>query len=246
MIGLPFVLFFPGYTLVATLSPKKDSLRGYERIALSFGLSIAVVPLICLAMSYLWEISLYPVLISTGTFILTMCVTAYLRRRRLPPDQRFQFRPDLSVLRRIRQSGFDSALAAAVVIAAIAATGTLVYSMIAPRAGERFTEFYVLGLGGTADYYPHGLTLGASADVTIGIVNHEGEDTNYAVRISTDTAQMQAVDGVTLHDGETWQRTITLTPTQAGDGQEVKIVLYRTGQPDPYRELRLWMDVRST
>ena len=45
-LGLLMVLFVPGYALIAALFPRKDDLDGIERLALSFGLSIAVVPLI--------------------------------------------------------------------------------------------------------------------------------------------------------------------------------------------------------
>ena len=48
-LGLVMVLFVPGYSLIAALFPRKNDLDGIERVALSFGLSIAVVPLIGLA-----------------------------------------------------------------------------------------------------------------------------------------------------------------------------------------------------
>lgn len=51
-IGLLMVLFVPGYVLIAALFPKREDLDGIERIALSFGLSIAVVPLIGLGLNY--------------------------------------------------------------------------------------------------------------------------------------------------------------------------------------------------
>jgi len=50
VLGLPFVLVFPGYTLAAALFPRKDHLDAIERVAL--GLSIAVVPLIGLALGH--------------------------------------------------------------------------------------------------------------------------------------------------------------------------------------------------
>ena len=46
ILGLPLVLFLPGYALIATLFPRKDDLDAIERIALSFGLSIAITPLL--------------------------------------------------------------------------------------------------------------------------------------------------------------------------------------------------------
>ena len=52
ILGLPFLLFFPGYTLVVALFPKKEGISALERIALSFGMSIPVVALIGLAFNY--------------------------------------------------------------------------------------------------------------------------------------------------------------------------------------------------
>ena len=43
LVGVAMVLFIPGYALIAALFPAKGDLDGIERVALSFGLSIAVV-----------------------------------------------------------------------------------------------------------------------------------------------------------------------------------------------------------
>jgi len=45
LIGLPLVLFIPGYALSYAFFPKKKDLDLMERIALSFGLSFALIPL---------------------------------------------------------------------------------------------------------------------------------------------------------------------------------------------------------
>ena len=67
ILGLPFLLFFPGYTLVAALFTKKEGMGSIERVALSFGLSIAVVPLIGLILNYTpWGIRTEPVLYGEG------------------------------------------------------------------------------------------------------------------------------------------------------------------------------------
>ena len=50
--GLALVLFIPGFALTLALWPKtkEDTIDSVERIALSFGLSIAIVPLIGLVL----------------------------------------------------------------------------------------------------------------------------------------------------------------------------------------------------
>jgi uncharacterized membrane protein len=87
ILGLPFLLFFPGYTLMAALFPKKESLSGVERVGLSFGLSIAVVPLIGLILNYTaWGIRLEPILISLSVFIIVTAGVAWYRREKLVPE----------------------------------------------------------------------------------------------------------------------------------------------------------------
>ena len=50
--GLPFLLFFPGYVLVAALFTRAGGMDGIKNIALSFGISIAMTALIGLGLNY--------------------------------------------------------------------------------------------------------------------------------------------------------------------------------------------------
>jgi uncharacterized membrane protein len=89
--GILFALFFPGYALISALFPKGDSLGGIERLALGFGLSIAIVPLIGLILNFTpWGITLYPIVISVALFILIASAVAWYRQKKLAPDQRFR------------------------------------------------------------------------------------------------------------------------------------------------------------
>lgn len=57
-VGLPFILFLPGYALTVPLFLTKYGFDMIEWMALSFGLSIAVVPLIGLCLNYIpWGIT---------------------------------------------------------------------------------------------------------------------------------------------------------------------------------------------
>jgi len=90
ILGLPLVLFLPGYSLIATLFPGKDDLDGIERIAHSFGLSIAITPLLGLALNYTpFGIRLSPVLIVLSVFTISLAICAYIRRGMTPEEDRF-------------------------------------------------------------------------------------------------------------------------------------------------------------
>ena len=84
------VLFLPGYSLIAALFPRTDDLDGIERIALSFGLSIAVVPLIGLGLNYTplgsW---LVPVLLGLSLFTVLLTLIAYILRAWISEAERF-------------------------------------------------------------------------------------------------------------------------------------------------------------
>ncbi|MFV9676759.1 MAG: DUF1616 domain-containing protein [Methanosarcinales archaeon] len=84
ILGLPLVLFLPGYALIAALFPRKDDLDAIERVALSFGLSIAITPLLGLALNYTpFGIRLAPVLIVLSVFTISLAICAYVRRSRI-------------------------------------------------------------------------------------------------------------------------------------------------------------------
>ena len=84
------MLFLPGYSLIATLFPRKDDLDAIERIALSFGLSIAVTPLLGLALNYTpFGIRLTPVLIVLSVFTISLAISAYVKRSMIPEEDGF-------------------------------------------------------------------------------------------------------------------------------------------------------------
>lgn len=190
-IGLLMVLFVPGYVLIAALFPKKGDLDGIERVALSFGLSIAVVPLIGLGLNYTpWGIRLVPVVISISAFTLLMAAAAYWRRMSLPLEERFSLHLRQwsdSLKEEIRAEGergwVDKALTIILILSIIASIAALVYVVVTPKEGEKFTEFYILGPGGKAYAYPTEVRAGDNSSLIVGVVNHEYRLTNYTMEI---------------------------------------------------------------
>ncbi|MFP3909626.1 MAG: DUF1616 domain-containing protein [Archaeoglobaceae archaeon] len=90
VLGLPLVLFVPGYALISALFPRNDDLDGIERVALSIGLSICVVVFVGLALNFTpWGIRLGPILLSLSGFTLLMVAATSLRRVKVPVQDRF-------------------------------------------------------------------------------------------------------------------------------------------------------------
>jgi hypothetical protein len=83
VLGGIFILFLPGSMLMEALYPRGEDLDGLERVALSIGVSLAVVPLIGLVLNYTpWGITLSPIVISLAFFAEAMAFIALVRKYR--------------------------------------------------------------------------------------------------------------------------------------------------------------------
>lgn len=244
VLGLPFVLFFPGYVLMAVLFPKREGLGGIERVALSFGISIAVVPLIGLILNYTWwGITLESTLYSIASFIFVVSIIAWVRRRRLPEEERFNIEFQLR-LPGWGGGAWDKVLSVVLVVAILGALGTLGYVIAKPKVGERFTELYILGMGGKAEDYPQELTIGEEGKVIVGIINREHERVSYHVEVMIDNLKNNEVGPIELEHDEKWEGIVVFTPNEPGEDQKVEFLLYKNGGAEPSVEsLHLWIDV---
>jgi uncharacterized membrane protein len=264
ILGLPLVLFLPGYSLIATLFPRKDDLDAIERIALSFGLSIAITPLLGLALNYTpFGIRLTPVLIVLSVFTVSLVIGAYVRRSMIPEEDRFVVDKPLQGFRgrgaephiaaffkNIKESfkatdtRLDRILTVILIISIILAISMLVYVIITPKEGEKFTEFYVLGPNGTASDYPTNLKVEEEGKVIIGIVNHEYANVTYQLEVRLNGEVIDEKSIVLTHN-ETWESTFTFKAKKEGENQKLEFLLYKEGiMNEVYRSLHLWVDVQ--
>ena len=123
-------------------------MRGIERVALSFGLSIAVVPLIELILNYmLWGITLQSVLYSIAIFTPAMSTIGWLRRKRLPEQERV----DIEFQLKLPGWGGSTLKIALLYLAAIA-TAELITAVVNPLGGIILHIMLLLGLVSHASF----------------------------------------------------------------------------------------------
>jgi len=245
IFGLPFILFFPGYSLISALFVKKNDLDIIERLALSFGMSIAVVPLIGLILNYTpFGIRLYPVLLSIFLFIIIMSYIAWYRRKRIPEEERYKISINIDLSSFEKQSKIDKALTVILTFSILFAIGTLIYVIATPKVGERFTEFYILGTSRKAEGYPKEFKLGEEGKVIIGVINREHEDVVYNIEIKAKNEILKKIGPIKLSHDEKWERLVSFSPKERGKDIKIEFLLYREDQPEVYRDLHLWVDVK--
>jgi uncharacterized membrane protein len=267
ILGLVFVLFLPGYTATAALFPENEQIDIIERVALSFGLSIAIVPLIGLGLNFTpWGIRLDPILASVSAFIVVASAIGWYRRMSLPEDERFEIVVEFDIDWR-GMPVVDKALTIGIAVMLVASVVVIAWAVTTPRTGERFTQIAILGPDGMATDYPRNLTVDEEATVLLSVKSYEQEVVDYTIVLvltnatdqnftvdgqSIDWEETQQLDpfsgvaqGFSLENLEYYNKTLNFTVTSAGEWK-LQFLLYVEGQEftqDSYRELHLWLDV---
>jgi uncharacterized membrane protein len=243
VLGVPFLLFMPGYALLAAIYTKKEGMDGIARIALSFILSLVIVAIIGIILNYVWSIELEPILYSVFGFVFIASIVSWWRESKLTKGERF------SVEFTLRfswwgQSVWEKLLAAILVVAVIEAIGVVTYTAINPKVKETFSEFYLLGQGGKATDYITDLKVGVASNMVVGIINHEGKNVNYRVEASMDESKLAEVGPISLGDKQESQIELNITPEKSGENQKLEFLLYKDDETIPYLEpIYLWVDV---
>jgi len=199
----------------AITNQDRTGIDGIERVALAFGLSIAIVPLLGLVLNFTpWGIRLTPIMLTVAGFTLVSTAVAARRRAVLPADEQFSV-PYRSWIETGRTELFepdtrlDGVLNIVLVASVLLAVGSVAFAVAVPPQGEQFSEFYILTEDDdgelVADGYPTTFVAGESAPVVVGIGNNEHETTEYTVIV-----ELQVVEHVEnesadsgVDDGET-------------------------------------------
>jgi len=246
ILGLSTVFLFPGYTLMAALFPRRGQISNAERLALSLGMSITVLPLIGLILNYtLWGIRLESILYSVVLFIFAMSVIAWFRQKKLAGEERFNIEFQLGI-GNLGKHGRDRVLSIVLVVTMVGVVGMLGYVMLKPKIGQKFTEFYILGSEGNAADYPKKLAVGQKGNVTVVIANQEYEAVFYQIEVRIDTIKIGKLTGIELMHGERWEGNVEFVTEVASEYQILELFLYKKGESEPYlKPLRLRLNVRE-
>ncbi len=252
VLGLAYVLFVPGYCLTAALFPRADDIDGIERIGLSLGLSVAWISVLALILDWLpWGLRLWPIVLGELASILLFMAVALWRRARLPaaeaytPDLAWRPRPWWRGLPQFEKRIYGL-VAAALLVAGLAAA----WVFLVPSPSQFMTEFYMLGPEGLAESFPREAAVGQEIGVTLGVMNRERDERSYRVEVwavdpwSEGRRQLVAQDGpydLAVGSGREWP--IAWQMPWAGDDQVVELLLFQGDGADPYRSLRLWLNV---
>jgi uncharacterized membrane protein len=185
ILGLPFILFIPGYILIFALFPTRKTNRGIdflERITLSFGFSIAIIPLIGLGLNYTsWGIRLESILLCIFVFIACVGFLGIYRWFNIDSDERFRIRIDLSQVK--SASRLNSIFTITIIISILLAVIAVVYISINVTQEEKYTEFYILPIDRNTTHYLKNLSIGERYNLILGIFNHEYKTINYVIEI---------------------------------------------------------------
>ena len=272
-LALPMVLFIPGYCLVVTLFPKKSDIDFIERIAISFGLSIAVVPLIGLGLNFTSRgIWLNSIVISLTFFTLMLILVAHYVRSLLPIEE--QFTIELSEIAGTIKKGIfpsktksDRVLSIVLALVMLIVISTILYSISVPKEGERFTEFFILGENQRVADYPNQIIAGLDYPMYISVGNNEYRTISYTIETwilrtefdsvtnTTAVMEMDPIDRLSLTVAHNETRIIPYNLSVKNIGyNRVEFLLFNDNVPGPevtgsdrinasYRNLHLGVSV---
>jgi uncharacterized membrane protein len=253
-LGLPLLIFLPGYALIAMLFPEKIGLEGMERIALSVAMSASVMPLIGLALSYTpWRIKEISLLTCVSVFTLLMLAAAYIRRRHLPADRTFEvpFRTlALTLISGVMgepESKTEKNLRIILAFSFLILIGTGAYVVLVPQEKEPFTEFYILGNNGMANNYTTQYIQGETGTYIVGITNNEHRTMDYTMEVRLENKSLplpENLQHIRLAQNTTLKEPLEITPSVEGKNMKLEFLLFNETEKNvPYKNLRLWINV---
>ncbi|MFC4541762.1 DUF1616 domain-containing protein [Halosolutus amylolyticus] len=283
-IAGPLLFFVPGYVLVSLCFPRSTpvtatatdrptlfvqtrSIDDAGRVALSFGTSFALLPLLGLVVaSTPWGVTDGTVLGVIGGLALVGTCLAIGRRLAVPSVDRYHvgFARRFDAARAAifeTRSPVHTAINVAIVLSMILAVTTVGYALVAPQQGEEYTNLQLLTEDESGELvaggYPDEISPGESIPLVIAVENQEQEEMNYTVVVQeqriedgdvVERTELRRIDYV-LTDGGTGYGEREITPVAENGTVRISVQVYQDDVPetptqeDAYRHTYFWTAV---
>ncbi|EMA26532.1 DUF1616 domain-containing protein [Haloarcula argentinensis] len=271
-IALPFLLFVPGYAVVASLFPTRNPEYENHRLITTERILYSVVASICLAIIVgvnleftPWPIRPTPVVTTLAIVTVVAAVIAWYRRRQRTPTGLGQPSMPFGNSRAASGSSDGEGIQLGTIVVGVAILVTFASVMLVaaqPQRGEAYTEFGLLTQNETGDLeaggYPEQITMGESEQMYFTVTNHEMETTEYVVvvQLARTAPTGEVIERTRLDSynnrtaaGDRWLQRHTVTPVLEGERLRLTYLLYRGRLPDQpttenaYRETHIWVDI---
>jgi uncharacterized membrane protein len=176
--------------------------------------------------------------------ILLGSLAALYRRVQLSPAARFPVTVRTGVIDWwATQDRVNRIVYLILILALSAASLSFLVMASSPGSSDYFTEFYLLGPQDQAEGFPRNGQVGQPVSLIAGVKNRESAVGEYQIEIRQDQQLLEETASFRLNPGETLEGPLEFTPVVPGENVEIRFLLFRNGEPEPYRSLRLWMKV---
>src|SRR5690349_8068267 len=236
--GLAATLLLPGYALSVALFPDRD-FDIPERLALAFGLSLALVVVLSIVISWSpWGFRSTSIVVGiAGTTIALSVIAEWRRRSTTARPMTVASSPGPSTSLPFLAS-VPFPILTLLVVFGLAASGLALAMFPAPAV----TEFFAVGRSGTSEQSPQRVVAGEQSTLGVGIKNGEGRPARFRVAVMVDGQSVGTTGPISLEDREEWRGNVHFTVIAPGPGQRLDVGLYKEDSLAPYRSLRFWVD----
>lgn len=219
--GLVFVLFAPGYAIVAAVF-REDSLEFPARLAFSIGISLAISAVGGIALygiGALLTVTSWTVFL--GTIILLGIILSWIQRSR---NQALSSDPP------VRKLAYSELFLSIVGLIALVSSISIAQVAENIQSKQPFTEFWIESQNE------------ANTEIKIALRNNEQKAMEYNVSVVIDDNETETWENISVPPDQEWQTSYEL-PTDVPNEKTVIVYLYTTDNPDtPYRWVQLYQD----
>jgi len=299
VLGAPLVLFLPGYAVLSALFPGRPSrnagrvsslsgmarrftsmrsiqrrgMRWGERAALSFGLSLFLIPMLALVLGFVTLLLGTSSLFRTGpvvgilvAVVLAGALVGTVRRLRLARAERFAV-PVGYWLRDfadgLTDSPVDALLNVVLVLAILVGTASLGYALAVPQEAGGSANIHIGTTDDSGNFQferPANLTVNQPQQYTLGVTNNGQQAENYTVVVQLQRRsggevlsreELKRFSSPTIPPNRTWRNQHTITPNISENNIRLVYLLYEGDPPanptrnNAYRATWFSIDVSS-